>query len=188
MTNLTKETVFSAKWLAMKKIDYVDPKGVQRTWETVERTTRTGDCDGVHVVAVVRKETGDELVLVKQFRPPVDKVCVEFPAGLVDGGESPEAAALRELLEETGYTGKVEHVSPVVCLEPGMSNANARLIHVTIDAASVPVAPTPTEDEFIEVVLVPVDGLLEKLQEWSATQVVDVAVYAYAVGLRAARR
>lgn len=58
-------------------------------------------------MAVLEKPTGPELLLEKQFRPPADKIVVEFPAGLVDAGESPEEAAVRELLEETGYVGTV---------------------------------------------------------------------------------
>jgi 8-oxo-dGTP pyrophosphatase MutT (NUDIX family) len=42
-------------------------------------------------------------VLEKQYRPPLGKMVIEVPAGLVDAGESPEEAAVRELREETGY-------------------------------------------------------------------------------------
>jgi ADP-ribose pyrophosphatase len=56
---------------------------------------------------MLQKSGGPELLLQKQFRPPLDKVCIEFPAGLVDKGETPEAAAIRELFEETGYVGEV---------------------------------------------------------------------------------
>jgi len=53
-------------------------------------------------------------VLEKQFRPPVGKVCIEIPAGLIDEGETPEEAAVRELREETGYVGDVSVSSPLM--------------------------------------------------------------------------
>jgi len=58
-------------------------------------------------VAILEKSGGPEILLQKQYRPPIDKVCIEVPAGLVDEGESAETCAVRELKEETGYVGKV---------------------------------------------------------------------------------
>jgi 8-oxo-dGTP pyrophosphatase MutT (NUDIX family) len=58
--------------------------------------------------------TGWEIVLEKQFRPPVGRVCIEVPAGLIDEGETPEEAAVRELREETGYVGEVSVSSPLM--------------------------------------------------------------------------
>ena len=46
--------------------------------------------------------------------------CLEFPAGLIDDNESPEAAALRELEEETGYKGDVAECSPGLYCFPGV--------------------------------------------------------------------
>lgn len=54
------------------------------------------------------------MLLQKQFRPPLGKVVIEVPAGLVDEGESAEEAAVRELREETGYVGVVSESSPVM--------------------------------------------------------------------------
>jgi ADP-ribose pyrophosphatase len=48
---------------------------------------------------------GGEVLLVRQYRPPLERVELGLPAGLVEPGEKPEAAARRELLEETGYGG-----------------------------------------------------------------------------------
>lgn len=47
-------------------------------------------------------------MLQKQFRPPINKVVIEVPAGLVDAGEGAAESAVRELKEETGYVGTVD--------------------------------------------------------------------------------
>lgn len=57
---------------------------------------------------------GPEIILQKQYRPPIDKVVIEGPAGLIDAGETAEEAAVRELKEETGYVGVVSQTSPVM--------------------------------------------------------------------------
>lgn len=59
------------------------------------------------VIAVLESADGPQLVLQKQFRPPLNAICIEVPAGLVDEGETVEQCALRELYEETGYHGQL---------------------------------------------------------------------------------
>lgn len=56
---------------------------------------------------MLQKNGHPEILLQKQFRPPVGKICIEVPAGLIDAGETPAQCALRELKEETGYVGEV---------------------------------------------------------------------------------
>ncbi len=74
-------------------------------WEYIERV----NCSGV--VIIVSKTDDDKVVFVEQFRRPVGKHVIGFPAGLAGDergkrGESLASAARRELLEETGYAAR----------------------------------------------------------------------------------
>jgi len=61
----------------------------------------------VMVIPLLEAEDGAlQVVLERQFRYPVGQVMIEFPAGKRDSGESVQACAERELLEETGYTAR----------------------------------------------------------------------------------
>lgn len=56
-------------------------------------------CVGVDIIAILEQpDSADKLVLVSQFRPPLNAICLEFPAGLItEDEESAESAAMREL-------------------------------------------------------------------------------------------
>ncbi len=63
---------------------------------------------GPDSVAVLALTDEQRVVLARQFRPGPRRILDELPGGGVDAGESPATAAARELVEETGYVGKVE--------------------------------------------------------------------------------
>lgn len=126
------QMIKDARWTKLVFITYKDPTGKERTWESAERSVSASSIpsyedpdkntdppqrfpiDGVGIVAILQKPSGPELVLQKQFRPPINKVVIEVPAGLVDAGEGAAASAVRELKEETGYVGVATEISPVM--------------------------------------------------------------------------
>ena len=97
------------------------------------------------------------LVLERQFRYPVGRVMLEFPAGKIDPCETPLATAQRELREETGYTaGTWEHLG-TVHPEIGYSTEVIEM-YIATDLAHV--GAQLDDGEFLDVVLMPEDELL----------------------------
>ncbi|EPY26986.1 ADP-ribose pyrophosphatase [Strigomonas culicis] len=151
-------------------------------WEITQRTTREtpfdafkqSPCpipvDAVEMTAIVSKGGSKFLVLVGQYRPPLDAVALEFPAGLIDKGESVTTAALRELKEETGYTAFEEDVvstSKPMCYEPGMTDSCGSMVHINVDGDREDnISPKQTLDdcEDIEIILLPFDNKKEALK------------------------
>ncbi|KAJ5035116.1 uncharacterized protein L3040_008376 [Drepanopeziza brunnea f. sp. 'multigermtubi'] len=183
-----------AKWLRTILTIYTDPLGKTRTWEHAERPTRPqgSDIDAVGIVAVLETESGPELLLQKQYRPPVNKVCIEVPAGLVDAGETAEQAAVRELKEETGYVGVVSESSPVMFNDPGFCNTNLRMVHVTVDM-SKPENKKPQPEleggEFIECFTVPLKKLYAECKNLEGQGfAIDARVATLAEGIEIAKQ
>ena len=105
-------------------------------------------------------ETG-EVILVRQYRPPLESFELGLPAGLVEPGEDPEKAARRELTEETGYGGEEWEFLASLASSPSLKDNFAHLFLVR-DAE--PVAPLdPDEYERLEIVTAPVGELLGKV-------------------------
>ncbi|QLQ78863.1 hypothetical protein HG537_0B02110 [Torulaspora globosa] len=157
------------KWIGLEKLTYLDPNGNEREWDSAVRLTRgKGDVDGIGILAILKYKDGtpDEILLQKQFRPPVEGVCIEMPAGLIDEGESIATAALRELKEETGYVGKIVAQGPVAFNDPGFTNTNLSLVTIEIDmSAKENIDPQPSleDGEFIECFKVPLKDFAEEM-------------------------
>ncbi len=95
---------------------------VFRVSRTLARSPTTGDVhpffriDAEEWVNVVPLTDDGQVVMVRQYRHGAQELTLEIPGGIVDPGESPEAAALRELQEETGYDAR--EIVPAGSLNP----------------------------------------------------------------------
>jgi len=110
------ETLYDGEYLRMKRIGH---------WEYAERTNASA---AVIIVAVTPE---DKIVFVEQYRIPVQARSIEMPAGLVGDlgeAESIETAAMRELLEETGWqASRIEHLMTGPS-SSGMSNEHVAFV------------------------------------------------------------
>ena len=91
---LSSRKVFEGRALKLRVDTVKLPSGKQTTREIVEHE---------NCVAIVALDDADNILLVKQFRKPVEKELLEIPAGGIDPGETPEEAVRREMREETGF-------------------------------------------------------------------------------------
>ena len=130
---LETEVMYETKWLKLKQATCkIKDKLVK--WDFVTRET--------NVVTVICKSLGshgfaedipDRYLLISQYRPSVDCRVLEFPAGLVDKGETAADAAVRELKEESCYAGEVTAVDQFFPKSAGLSDEKTAIVEIEID-------------------------------------------------------
>jgi len=116
--------------------------------------------DWVNVIAVT---PDSHLVLVRQFRFGIEAFSLEIPGGMIDSGEDPVAAGVRELREETGFVGTQARLLGTVHPNPAILQNRCHLVLVEGAVQSAPMAWDP--DEEISVSTAPV----EEVFKWGRT-------------------
>lgn len=160
-------------------VDATHPQtGAPKVFSLIEAT------DWVNIIALTRD---DHVVLLKQYRPGIDQVCIEIPGGMVDPGEAPEVAAPRELEEETGYTAKTWHRLGVVAPNPAIMN-NRLHSYLALDA-ELTTPPRPDGGEVLRVYTAPLAEVQEMLRDGRIDHALILAAFAHlAVQTTALRR
>ena len=158
--------LFDGEFLKLLRVDH---------WEFVRRPRSKG---AGFIIACTAQ---DELILVEQYRYPVNRHCIELPAGIIADSvaladETVEQSALRELEEETGFRGQRAEVllaGPTAC---GMSAEMSYFVHVQDLQRIGPGGGV--DDEAIQVHLVPLSGIDAWLRErMAAGQLVDPRIH-----------
>lgn len=117
INNGPPEIIHGGQWL-----DFKERMVNGKNWEFVSRKNVKD------IVCIVPFVANENIMLIKQYRPAIGKKIIEFPAGLVDKGETVIQAAKREMLEETGYELLKPHMFGVGYSSPGMTDENITLI------------------------------------------------------------
>ena len=112
-------------------------------------------------VVIVAATEEDEIILIKQYRKAIDDSIYELPAGLIEYGENPKDAALRELEEETGFRAySIEYLSEFYT-SPGFCNEK---IHAFLAKDLKQVGQNLDEDENIEYSKVKLDQAIKMIK------------------------
>ena len=158
---LSSPTVYKNPWfevIAKSGVDFDQPYYVLRTSD---------------YVTVVPVTDAREVVFVKQYRPALERYTTELPSGHVETGEEPAAAALRELLEETGY--EATSLAALGALHPDTGRMTNRLWSFVAKVRKV-----AQPEEGIELVLRPIESLVAGVCSGDLSNALDLAVLAKA--------
>ena len=150
-------------FLNLYQMDALDTKGMPFSYYFASRNdaqhikirTKSVRAEGI-VIYAVTEEAQPRLVLIRQYRYPVDAFMYELPAGLIDGDETHGMAAAREMKEETGldfieYTGGRECYRRPYFMGPGFTDETSATVFGTVSGTVSDAFAEDTEE--IQVIL-----------------------------------
>jgi ADP-ribose pyrophosphatase len=164
---ISEKILFKGRWLSLKENTFRNSRGEEVSWEGVVRNKKEGS-----VIIIPILMPSNRIVLIRQYRLPLEDYVISFPAGMVAEGDT--GHALVELKQETGYTGKIVDQSPPLQVHSGLIDEKTQIVVAHIDENDPqnknPLqALEPTEE--IEVLLVPKEEirsfLLKKAEKGS---------------------
>jgi ADP-ribose pyrophosphatase len=138
---IRESLLYQGKIIHLKKLSVRLPNGKEAEREVV--------CHPGAVAVLAEPEPG-KLVLVEQFRKPVEQTLFEIPAGKLEPGENPQSAAIRELREETGYEASSVQLVYKFFTSPGFADEKIELYYAS---GLVKGQASPDEDEFVNTVI-----------------------------------
>ena len=123
MKKTGERIIGQGKWLTLREDTFVTDSGEETSWECVARASNT-----YVVVVVARMVPSGRYVLLRQYRQAIENTIIGFCAGTAAVGSDPEAEALRELREETGFVGRIVGSSGPLKVNVGMSDDDNQYI------------------------------------------------------------
>lgn len=167
---IQSESVFDGVLLHVRRDTVELPNGNKATREWIKHPG---------AASVIPLLPDGRIILVKQYRYPVAQVTLEVPAGKLDSlDEDPLLCAKRELSEETGYTADKVYKLTTIATTVGFSN---EYIHLYAAEGLHSGKQHTDEDEFVNVIKVPLDEALEMARDgriFDAKSVISILLLA----------
>lgn len=135
MKIVRRKVSYKTKFLEFITTNYINMKKKPAQWFWCRRPNAQ---KAVVIVAVKEFESEegekfDKLIVIREYRVPIEGYQIGFPAGLIDEGETPEDAVRRELEEETGLkVEKIMHISPPVLSSAGLTDESVHMAYVRV--------------------------------------------------------
>ena len=156
---ISGEDIYGGIFLKMKRDKVSLPDGQEAVREYL---THPG------AVAIVALLDDGRVLLERQYRYPIAKVCIEIPAGKLDSNEDHLLCAQRELEEETGYSAKkwsyIRRIHPVI-------SYSTEFIDIYLAEGLVSGKSHLDEEEFLDVIAAPLEQLIAWVEEGEITDV-----------------
>ncbi|MBX4260582.1 NUDIX hydrolase [Clostridium estertheticum] len=161
MKNIT--TLADTQYLKLYDAQYINKNGECKNWSIASRKNidtlkniyfNKAECAIDAVIIIATHTVENKLVIIKQFRVPLNDYVYEIPAGLIDPGEDFKTTVARELKEETGLDLiQIDYskTKSQAYISTGMTDESAALVYCTCQGKISKDYLEPDED--IEVIL-----------------------------------
>ncbi|SHF58586.1 NUDIX hydrolase [Ornithinibacillus halophilus] len=161
------EKIFEGKVITLQVDDVLLPNGKTSKRELIKHPGAVG---------IIPITNDNKIVLVEQFRKPLEKSIIEIPAGKLEPGEKPEVTAVRELEEETGYTtDSLEYITSFYT-SPGFAD-ELMYLYLAKDIKKMAQPVDGDDDEFVE----RMELTLEEAKRYVSNQRIHDAKTNYAI-------
>ena len=164
---LNEKLVYSGDFLELYNIDVKLPDGKKHSRDIIKHPGAAA------IVAFLDKEN---IILVEQFRLPLNRNLLEIPAGKLENKEDPRECALRELEEETGYKANCIEYIGKIATAPGFCD---EIIYLYKAKDLVKGKKNEDEDEFTNVKVYKLNEVKEMVKSGEIIDVKTVAMFSY---------
>ena len=164
---LTEELVYKGDYLDIFHTEVKLPNGKKGARDIIKHP---GAC------AIIPFLDNENVILIEQFRKPLDKTILEIPAGKLNKAENPQECALRELQEETGYKANEMIYLGSIAPQPGFCD---EIIHLFKASSLTKGEKHEDEDEFTKVKSFPLSKVKEMIREGKIIDGKTISIMAF---------